>query len=112
MTVPANSFADAQREIWRLRASRDSTLGWSPRLRQWFGYFESAQIITAITHLHAYLSQGGCLVVSRNVDGPAGEVENGSVWLKQADRFERVADFGNGSEVKAIVDNWREGRHF
>jgi|SRR5215471_5116336 len=39
MTVPANSFADAQREIFRLRTSRDSTLGWSPRLRQRFGYF-------------------------------------------------------------------------
>ena len=73
------------------------------------GYFESAQIVTAITHLHAYLCQGGCLVVSRNVDGPAGEVENGSVWIKHADRFERVADFGSGSEVKAIVDNWRMG---
>jgi hypothetical protein len=71
------------------------------------GYFEPNQIVSAITHLHAYLRQQGCLVVSRNVDSPAGEVENGSVWLKQSDRFDRVADFGNGSEVKDIVDNWR-----
>src|SRR5215471_4362647 len=71
------------------------------------GYFEPAQIASAITHLHAYLCQDGCLVVSRNVDSSGGEVENGSVWLKCADRFERVADFGNGSEVKEVIDNWR-----
>ena len=39
MTAPSNSFADAQREISRLRSSRVKTLGWSPRLRQRFGYF-------------------------------------------------------------------------
>ncbi len=39
MTRPANSFADAQREIFRLRTSRNDSLGWSPRLRQKFGYF-------------------------------------------------------------------------
>lgn len=71
------------------------------------GYFEPAQITTAIAHLHAYLHQDGCLVVSRNFDTPAGEVENGSVWLKRDNRFERVADFGSGSEVKGIVDNWQ-----
>jgi hypothetical protein len=71
------------------------------------GYFEPAQIVSAITHLHAYLCHDGCLVVSRNVDSPTGEVENGSVWLRHANRFERVADFGSGSEVKAIIDNWR-----
>ena len=73
------------------------------------GYFEPDQIASAITHLHAYLCQDGCLVVSRNVDSPAGEVENGSVWLKRADRFERVEDFGSGSEVKEIIDSWRGG---
>ena len=71
------------------------------------GYFEPDQIASAVTHLHAYLCQDGYLVVSRNVDSPAGEVENGSVWLKQANRFERVEDFGSGSEVKEIIDNWR-----
>jgi 2-polyprenyl-3-methyl-5-hydroxy-6-metoxy-1,4-benzoquinol methylase len=39
MTVPAKSFANAQREIYRLRTSRNKTPGWSPRLRQRFGYF-------------------------------------------------------------------------
>ncbi len=71
------------------------------------GYFEPDQIVSAITHLHAYLRQDGCLVVSRNVDSTAGEVENGSVWVKHANRFERVDDFGSGSEVKEIVDHWR-----
>jgi len=72
------------------------------------GYFEPDQIVSAITHLHAYLCQDGCLVVSRNVDSRAGEVESGSVWLKQYNRFERVADFGSGSEVKEIIDDWRK----
>jgi hypothetical protein len=71
------------------------------------GYFQPTQIATAITHLHGYLCQDGCLVISRNVDSPGEEVENGSVWLRHADRFKRVADFGNGSEVKDIIDNWR-----
>jgi len=53
------------------------------------------------------LHEDGCLVVSRNVDTPAGEVEDGSVWLKRVNRFEPVADFGSGSEIKAIVDDWR-----
>jgi len=39
VSVPATNFADAQREIFRLRASRNTSLGWSPRLRQRFGYF-------------------------------------------------------------------------
>ena len=73
------------------------------------GYFEPAQIISAITHLHSYLCHDGCLVVSRNVDSPAGEVESGSVWLKRVNRFERVADFGGGSEVKDMVDSWQQG---
>ncbi len=39
MTQSANSFADAQREVFRLRTNRSSALGWSPLLRQQFGYF-------------------------------------------------------------------------
>jgi hypothetical protein len=73
------------------------------------GYFDPPQIRSAIGHLHAYLRPGGCLVVSRNADSAAGEIENGSVWLKQADHFQRIADFGSGSEVREIVDNWRVG---
>ncbi len=73
------------------------------------GYFEPDQILCAVAHLHAYLCQDGCLVVSRNIDSPAGETENGSVWLKHSNRFERVEDFGSGSEVKDIVDSWQGG---
>src|SRR4051794_32601603 len=71
------------------------------------GYFYPAQISQAIGHLHAYLRNGGCLVISRNADTNAGESENGSVWLKESDRFHWIQDFGSGSEIKEIVDNWR-----
>jgi hypothetical protein len=33
------------------------------------GYFESTQIREAVGHCHAYLRDGGCLVISRNADG-------------------------------------------
>jgi hypothetical protein len=71
------------------------------------GYFSSAQIAEAVGHMHAYLREEGCLVVSKNVDQLSGEVENGSVWLKCNDRLQWMEDFGSGSEVKAIVDSWR-----
>jgi hypothetical protein len=70
------------------------------------GYFEPAQIREAVGHCHAYLREGGCLVISRNADEASGETENGSVWIKQPARFCRVADFGSGSEVRSIVDDW------
>jgi hypothetical protein len=70
------------------------------------GYFGPDQIAAATGHLHAYLRLGGCLIVSRNSDTAGGEVENGSVWLKRADGFEWVEDFGSGSEIKAIVSAW------
>jgi hypothetical protein len=71
------------------------------------GYFSPAQVAQAVGHLHAYLRDEGCLVISRNADHACGEVENGSVWLKRAERMEWVEDFGSGSEVKAAVDAWR-----
>ena len=73
------------------------------------GYFDQEQIHQAVGHLHAYLRDGGCLVISRNADEPTGETENGSVWIKEPDRFRWVEDFGSGSEVKAVVDEWRSG---
>jgi hypothetical protein len=71
------------------------------------GYFFPAQIREAVGHLHAYLRDGGCLVISRNVDTAAGESENGSVWIKEPDRFRWIQNFGSGSEVKEIVDDGR-----
>ncbi|MGA8379703.1 MAG: hypothetical protein WB710_01090 [Stellaceae bacterium] len=73
------------------------------------GYFGLPQIRLAVGHLHGYLRDGGCLVVSRNHDQPDGERENGSVWLKDGARFRWVRDFGAGSEIRQIVDDWPFG---
>ena len=73
------------------------------------GYFAPPQLRLAVGHLHAYLRDGGCLVVSRNHDEPNGERENGSVWLKHGARFRWVRDFGAGSEIRQIVDDWPVG---
>lgn len=70
-------------------------------------YFSSRQIEAAIGNVFAYLVDGGCLVVSRNRDVGAGESEDGSAWRKRGDAFVHLADFGAGSEVKSIVDTWR-----
>lgn len=70
------------------------------------GYFALPQLRLAVGHLHGYLRDGGCLVVSRNHDEPNGERENGSVWLKDGARFRWVGDFGVGSEIRQIVDDW------
>ena len=69
-------------------------------------YFTSDQIRTAVSHLHAYLKPGGCLVVSRNNDVAGGEVEHGTVWMRRPRNFERVEDFNDGSEVSGIIDTW------
>ncbi len=73
------------------------------------GYFGLPQLHCAVGHLHGYLRESGCLVVSRNHDQSDGEPENGSVWLKDGRRFRWVADFGAGSEIKSVVDGWRLG---
>jgi hypothetical protein len=69
-------------------------------------YFLVPELSCAIGHLHAYLQDGGCLVVSRNDEEAAGEIENGSVWLKESRRFRWLQDFGSGSEIKSVVDGW------
>jgi hypothetical protein len=73
------------------------------------GYFAPPQLRLAVGHLHGYLRDGGCLVVSRNHDEPIGERENGSVWLKHGARFRWVRDFGAGSEIRQIIDDWPVG---
>lgn len=73
------------------------------------GYFGPPQIRRAVGHLHAYLREGGCLVVSRNHDQPTGEPENGSVWLRDRCRFRWLRDFGAGSEIQSVVDGWSPG---
>jgi hypothetical protein len=73
------------------------------------GYFDPPQIRQAIGHLHTYLQERGCFVVSRNDDQPDGEAENGSVWQKRGRRFQWLEDFGSGSEIKSVVDGWSDG---
>ena len=75
-----------------------------------FGYFSPSQIGHAISHFHAYLHEGGCLVISQNDNRATGEYENGSVWIKDGSRFRWVEDFGNGSAARALVDAWSDGK--
>jgi hypothetical protein len=70
------------------------------------GYFEAPQICRALVCLHAYLREGGCLVVSKANGDQTNEAENGSVWLKEARRFRWLRDFGSGAEIRTIVDGW------
>jgi hypothetical protein len=70
------------------------------------GYFEVPQICCALGCLHAYLREGGCLVVSKANGQETDESENGSVWLKEGRRFRWLRDFGSGSEIRSVVDGW------
>ena len=70
------------------------------------GYFGLPELRQAVTNIHAYLREGGCLVVSRNDDQPDSEVENGSVWLRERGRFRWLQDFGASSEIRSVVDDW------
>jgi hypothetical protein len=66
-------------------------------------YFSPDQILAAAGHLHAYLVDGGLLAVSRN-KAEAQEVETGSIWQKEGDRFRLLDDFGGGSEVAELIN--------
>jgi hypothetical protein len=70
------------------------------------GYFEVPQICRALECVHAYLREGGCLVVSKANGQHSAEAENGSVWLRERRRFRWLTDFGSGSEIRPIVDGW------
>jgi hypothetical protein len=70
------------------------------------GYFEVPQICRALECIHAYLREGGCLVVSKANGQHSAEAENGSVWLRERCRFRWLTDFGSGSEIRPIVDGW------
>ena len=70
------------------------------------GYFDAPQICCALECIHAYLREGGCLVVSKANGQHAAESENGSVWLREGRRFRWLTDFGSGSEIRPIVDGW------
>jgi hypothetical protein len=70
------------------------------------GYFTRSQIDAALGNIHAYLVEGGCLVVSRNREETGTEAEDGSAWRKNGARFLHIADFGGGSEIRLYVDRW------
>ena len=70
------------------------------------GYFPLSELARAIAHLHSYLRDGGCLLISRNNDESVCSPENGSVWLREKGCFRWRQDFGSGSEIKSVVDGW------
>lgn len=45
-----DDFAQAQREVYRLKTGGSGVQGWSPRLRQWFGYFTPDECYEALLH--------------------------------------------------------------
>ena len=69
-------------------------------------YFSPAQIETAVSHLHAYLREGGLLIVSHSLPTRGTEIEHGSIWRKQGERLVDREDFGRGSEVAELVDRY------
>ena len=71
-------------------------------------YFSGEQIEHALSHLHGYLRDGGWLLVSRSHASDSGEVDHGSIWRKEGGRFVRQHSFGAGSEIAALVDQFRE----
>lgn len=71
-------------------------------------YFSPAQIERALSHLHAYLLEGGWLLVSRSRVSGEGEVDHGSIWRKEGGRFLLQHSFGSGTEIAELVDRWGE----
>ncbi len=61
--------------------------------------FSRDQLLRALGNLHAYLREGGYLLISRNQIGRGGETERGSVWQRRGSGFLPVEDFGGGSEL-------------
>jgi hypothetical protein len=72
-------------------------------------YFSASQIDTALSHLHAYLVEGGLLLISRSRVAGEGEIDHGSIWRKAADRLVHQHSFGDGSEIAALVNQFRVG---
>lgn len=69
-------------------------------------YFSPLQISTVIGHLHSYLGDKGLLLISRNDQQGHTEIERGSLWEKSTEGFRHLEDFGGGSEVKWLVDQY------
>ncbi len=69
-------------------------------------YFSPSEIRTALSHLHAYLREDGLLAVSRNHIEADG-LEHGSIWRRTSTAFQRLEDFGGGSYIAPLVDEFR-----
>lgn len=70
-------------------------------------YFSSEEFNIALSSLHAYLKDGGCLVVSRSEGDFGEETEHGTAWIKRGLKFVLGSNFGRGSEIKDLVDSFR-----
>lgn len=69
------------------------------------GYFTFEKIAIIIKNLHYYLQNGGFLVISRNHEN---NEDNGSIWQKDGNKFVWRKDFGKGSEIKDLVNNFEK----
>ncbi len=65
--------------------------------------FSRDQLRRALGNLHAYLREGGYLLISRNQIGRGGETERGSIWQRRGSGFIPVEGFGGGSELAEVV---------
>jgi hypothetical protein len=70
------------------------------------GYFNREELRAAIACCHAYLHEGGVFVVVRCEGRRSEELECGTIWRKTPEGFERVEDYGRGSEIAAVVDDF------
>ena len=70
-------------------------------------YFTRDELVVAVSTIHAYLKEGGCLVISRNEGVPGKETEHGTAWIKTGRQFASGRNFGGGSEIKELVDSFR-----
>lgn len=66
--------------------------------------FEGEKLQRALKNIHAYLRNGGGLIISRNQRH--SEIEHGSTWKKGEQGFIHVGDFGSGSEIRTAVTNF------
>jgi SAM-dependent methyltransferase len=68
-----------------------------------FDYFSESEVSAAIANLVRYIRDRGLLLVSRNHQDGASEIERGTIWRLIAMTLVPVADFGGGSELKGLV---------
>jgi hypothetical protein len=72
-----------------------------------YAYFSREQIEKAVSHLHMYLRPNGLLLISRSLSSGKTEVDNGSIWRKDEDRFIHLRSVGSGAEVREQVEQYR-----